>query len=165
MLSLFASASSLPLPTLPSPLGGSEVPALTIQYLQLLGFFSALIISLLVVPAVTVWATQAGLLDEPGGRKIHAQAIPRFGGVGIFLGWMIGFGVVCYSYGQYPAWHTGATGMLVGGILMFLVGLADDKWNLSPYIKLGGQFLAAFWPTNWACKLPPWIYPGPYGLN
>lgn len=124
----------------------AELPVMTslmVQYLQVLGFATALVIALLVVPAVTLIAQQKGWLDEPNERKIHQRAIPRFGGVGIWAGVMVGFAMVAYTFGRYPDGQTGSTGILVGGSLMFLLGLLDDRYNLSAYVKLVGQVAIA----------------------
>lgn len=117
--------------------------SLQIQYLQALGFFAALMIALLAVPLVSKIALAFGLVDQPGERKIHHRPIPRMGGVGIWLGFVIGFLVVAYVYGKYPSGHTGSTGILIAGSAMFLLGLLDDIYNLSPYVKLAGQFAIA----------------------
>ncbi len=121
--------------------------SLLIQYLQVLGFATALVVALLVVPAVTKLAKYLNWVDAPNERKIHTGAIPRFGGVGIWLGFMVGFVMVAYSFGRFPenidGEHMATTGILVGGTLMFLLGLADDRWNLSAWIKLIGQFTIA----------------------
>jgi UDP-GlcNAc:undecaprenyl-phosphate GlcNAc-1-phosphate transferase len=117
--------------------------SLMVQYLQVLGFATALVVALLVVPAVTLIAQQKGWLDQPNERKIHQHAIPRFGGVGIWAGVLIGFAMVAYTFGRYPSGQTGSTGILVGGSLMFLLGLLDDRYDLSAYIKLFGQLAIA----------------------
>jgi UDP-GlcNAc:undecaprenyl-phosphate/decaprenyl-phosphate GlcNAc-1-phosphate transferase len=61
----------------------------SIPPLQLgLGFFIALVSSLVLVPVVRHYALKAELLDAPGERKIHSQPIPRLGGVAIFVSFL-----------------------------------------------------------------------------
>jgi UDP-GlcNAc:undecaprenyl-phosphate GlcNAc-1-phosphate transferase len=111
-----------------------------------LGFVASLVASLFLVPLVARYALKAGLFDAPGERKIHVHPVPRLGGVAIFMSFIIALGVVGV-FGHSPAvflFGKGNLGLIAGGMLIFLLGLLDDLLNLSPYIKLAGQFLAAF---------------------
>ncbi len=98
----------------------------------------------LLVPLVRRFAYAIGKVDKPGTRKIHKDPIPRLGGIAICLG--------CFSallsidllrpgfFSQLPdQWH----GLLAGGVLIFLVGLMDDLYDLRPKVKLLGQVVAA----------------------
>jgi UDP-GlcNAc:undecaprenyl-phosphate/decaprenyl-phosphate GlcNAc-1-phosphate transferase len=110
-----------------------------------LGFAVTLISTLVLVPLVSRYAIQAGLYDAPGHRKIHQYPVPRLGGVAIFASFIIGLGVVG-AFGHSPTVFLlgkGNLGLLAGGTLIFLLGLLDDLVNLSPYVKLSGQFIAA----------------------
>lgn len=111
-----------------------------------LGFMTALLASLLLVPLVARYALKAGLFDAPGERKIHQTPVPRLGGIAIFASFLIALGAVGVL-GHSPATFLigkGNLGLIAGGTLIFLLGLLDDLFNLSPYVKLAGQFLAAF---------------------
>ena len=46
----------------------------------------AALVTLLITPLVRRFALDRGLVDYPGGRKIHSKPIPRLGGVAIFAG-------------------------------------------------------------------------------
>lgn len=81
-------------------------------------------------------------MDEPGERKIHKNPVPRFGGVGIWLAFMTAFAVLALIFWEYPHGN-GLAGVLAGGTLIFLLGVLDDRFNISPYIKLAWQILAA----------------------
>jgi UDP-GlcNAc:undecaprenyl-phosphate GlcNAc-1-phosphate transferase len=117
----------------------------SIPPLQLgLGFLLALVSSLVLVPVVRHYALKADLLDAPGERKIHSQPIPRLGGVAIFVSFLVALGCLG-ALGQLTdlIFTRGNLGLIAGGTLMFLLGLLDDLVNLSPYVKLAGQFLAS----------------------
>jgi UDP-GlcNAc:undecaprenyl-phosphate GlcNAc-1-phosphate transferase len=99
-------------------------------------------LSLILVPLVRRKAIAAGLYDAPGERKIHQFPIPRLGGIAIFASFMVGFLVLALTSWTYPHGNS-IVGILAGGSIIFLLGLIDDIYNISPYIKLAGQFLAA----------------------
>ncbi len=94
------------------------------------------------MPIVVKYALKCGFVDEPGERKIHQVPIPRFGGIAIWLAFMASFALLVLFFKEYPP-ESGLTGVLVGGSLMFFLGLLDDRYNLSPYLKLLIQLMAA----------------------
>ncbi len=110
------------------------------------------LVTLLLTPLVRRAAIAWGLVDTPGGRKIHSKPIPRLGGVAIFAGVMAAMAM--QAAGEY---YLGWGGTLVGGgtarvrilgvlaamTMVFLVGLVDDILTLSPGLKLLGQVVAA----------------------
>lgn len=117
------------------------------DFARVFGFFIALILSLAFVPFVRQKAIEAGYYDAPGERKIHKFPIPRLGGIAIWLGFMLTLGLFLLLQWEYPHGN-GVLGIVAGGTIIFLLGLIDDLYNISPYIKLAGQFLAAavaFW--------------------
>lgn len=110
-------------------------------------FIVALVLSLIATPFVRQSAIEAGYYDEPGGRKIHKAPIPRLGGIAIAIGFFV---PLCLLLTFRDSWFsdTSYKGVIIGAGLMFFVGLVDDLYNLSPFIKLMGQVLsvlAAFW--------------------
>ena len=98
-----------------------------------------------------------GLVDHPGERKVHEKSTPGGGGVAIFLGvWLpvVVAVAVCLLLEQgrigLPVWsalESHAAGVLsqlgklgvvfVGAVIIWLLGLADDRWGLSPWLRLG----------------------------
>ncbi|HEY9745534.1 MAG TPA: MraY family glycosyltransferase [Oculatellaceae cyanobacterium] len=102
----------------------------------------ALLLTMILVPIVRKMAISGGYYDAPGDRKIHKYPIPRLGGIAIWLGFMMALGAI----GLFQ-WHrelgNALPGVLAGGAIMFVLGLLDDLLTLSPYVKLGIQFMAA----------------------
>jgi len=77
-------------------------------------------------------AHRLGILDQPGRIKIHSQATPRFGGVGI--------AVTLITVGAASGVLRG--GALAGLIAIAVVGALDDRHGLRPIHKLLGEVLA-----------------------
>jgi UDP-GlcNAc:undecaprenyl-phosphate GlcNAc-1-phosphate transferase len=110
--------------------------------LNVSGFALALLFTVLLVPVVRRNAIKAGYYDAPGERKIHTQPIPRLGGIAIWLGFMLALGVISLIY-QSPVLSSALPGVLTGGAMIFFLGLLDDLFTLSPYLKLAVQCVAA----------------------
>jgi UDP-GlcNAc:undecaprenyl-phosphate GlcNAc-1-phosphate transferase len=87
-------------------------------------------------------AIAAGYYDAPGERKIHKYPIPRLGGVAIWVGFMLALGVISLLQWNRDL-SSALPGVLTGGSIIFILGLFDDLFNLSPYLKLLIQFVAA----------------------
>lgn len=88
---------------------------------------------------VIAFSKHEGLVDMPGERKIHKIPVSRIGGVAIWTSTMLTFLVlVLLSYYPYGSL---VSGLLLGGSLMFLLGLIDDIYNLDAKFKLLIQIL------------------------
>jgi UDP-GlcNAc:undecaprenyl-phosphate GlcNAc-1-phosphate transferase len=107
------------------------------------------VVALALTPVVRGVAMRLGLVDEPGGRKVHSGQIPRVGGVAILGGFAAA--VVLQVAGELSfGWRQALTGggpqiagVLAGMALIFVVGLIDDVRGLNAGQKLVGQVLAA----------------------
>lgn len=108
---------------------------------HVLGAIIAYLLGVFIVPIVIYFSDKAGLVDVPNERKIHKGKISRLGGVGIWFAVMLTFlFLVLLSY--YPKGQ-GLSGVIVGGSLMFLLGLIDDIFCLSAKFKLFLQITIA----------------------
>jgi UDP-GlcNAc:undecaprenyl-phosphate/decaprenyl-phosphate GlcNAc-1-phosphate transferase len=124
---------------------------MSMQHYVVVALVGALV-TLLVTPLVRRFALARGLVDCPGGRKVHTQPIPRLGGVGIFAGVMVAVGL--QAVGEANQWWSGTIlgggtaqvrilSVIAGLTLIFVVGLIDDLFTLSPGWKFLGQVVAA----------------------
>ena len=104
------------------------------MYLGLL--LTAYLISyVMYLPALSISA-RIGAIDTPSARKIHSTPTARGGGFACFISF---WGLLALL----PINANLKLPLLVGGSVIFLVGLFDDARPLSPFQKLSGQFLAA----------------------
>jgi UDP-GlcNAc:undecaprenyl-phosphate GlcNAc-1-phosphate transferase len=76
------------------------------------------------------------MMDMPGHRKIHEEAIPNLGGIVIFFGFLLSLLFVTQIEGQFRA-------LLIGGVIILLLGVVDDIANLSPKHKFLIQMIPA----------------------
>ncbi len=98
------------------------------------GAFISYLLGVFIVPFVIDWSQREGLVDVPNERKIHKAPISRLGGIAIWLSTMLTFlFLVLLSYYPYGSL---LSGILLGGSLMFLLGLIDDIYNLDAKFKL-----------------------------
>lgn len=137
-------------------------------YHFLLLFTQGCVLSWILTRIMIAVAPRIGFVDHPGHRKVHHQPKPLLGGAAIFLSFLImvyGNLVVLWwifhatlSFDHSIMLHlnslayfaSGAekvmwqlNGIILGGFILFLVGLYDDRYGMNPLMKLMGQVVAA----------------------
>ncbi len=109
----------------------------------------AAVVTLVTTPLVRALSLRFGLVDQPGGRKVHTAAIPRLGGVGIVLGFVAALGLqlageLYFGWpGSLAEGRAPVIGCLAGLAIVFIVGLVDDVVTLNAGPKLIGQITGA----------------------
>ena len=103
----------------------------------ILAFIIALLASWVLTPYVKKLAFRIGALDKPDGRKVHHGIMPRLGGLAIYLAFVIAVLATMHMTRDIFA-------LLLGGTVIVIVGILDDKYQLPAKVKLLGQIAAAF---------------------
>ena len=101
---------------------------------HIIGAFISYLLGVFIVPFVIDFSQKEGLVDVPNERKIHKLPISRLGGIAIWTSTMLTF-LVLVMLSYYP-YGSLLSGILLGGTLMFLLGLIDDIYNLNAKFKL-----------------------------
>ncbi|KWX77916.1 glycosyltransferase family 4 protein [Paenibacillus jilunlii] len=109
------------------------------------GFVVCMGLALLLTPLVKKFAIKIGATDVPNARKVHTKIMPRLGGLGIFLAFVLGLLAVLpiIPYDFTPREASFIKALLSGGGLIVLIGALDDRFELSAKVKLLGQIAAA----------------------
>jgi UDP-GlcNAc:undecaprenyl-phosphate GlcNAc-1-phosphate transferase len=109
----------------------------------IVAFVVALGISFLLTPWVRSLALRANVMAQPGGRRVHTQPMPLWGGIAIFFA----FGVTCLLIMKLDKAYAGFTDLIIGvvvsGALILTVGLLDDMKEFSAAIQAAAIVLAA----------------------
>jgi len=90
----------------------------------------------IIMPFIKNLAIQVGAVDIPRTRHIHTKPMPKMGGIGIFLGFLLGYMLFGETSMQMNS-------ILIGGFLIILIGLMDDMTELKPSVKFLGQLASA----------------------
>ena len=118
------------------------------MYSLLLLGCASFVLTLVFVPIVRRIALRFGLVDRPdANRKIHVVPIPRLGGVAIMAATLCSYALLLLFglNGQEIVRHgiPMFIRLLPAVLVIFGVGLVDDIFDLSPWIKLAAQIVAA----------------------
>ena len=133
-------------------------------------FIVAFLVALVVTPVVKNIALHYGLVDHPSGRKVHEVAVPRIGGVAIFLSFFFPLVLLFLIRHQSEAAELlyndrRIFGFILGAIIIFFLGLYDDFKSLSSVPKFTGQILAALVAYSWGLKITIISMPFSEGLS
>lgn len=104
--------------------------------LLLSAFGLAFLVSFFITPAVGRLAQKYQLFDLPSPRRVHTNPTPRVGGIAIFVGFIV---ALLIMFGFDPRVY----GIAICGTLIFLLGLADDIYDLNPVFKFTAQIAIA----------------------
>jgi UDP-GlcNAc:undecaprenyl-phosphate/decaprenyl-phosphate GlcNAc-1-phosphate transferase len=118
----------------------------------LYGAALALVIVVLLTPAVGGMARMLGVVDRPGMRRLNRSPVPRLGGLALF------FGIFVPALAFLPLGRE-TKGLLLGAAVATLVGAIDDFRGLVWWEKLGGQIAAAAIPTGFGIWVQNFTFP------
>ncbi|SCL91097.1 glycosyltransferase family 4 protein [Sporanaerobacter sp. PP17-6a] len=103
----------------------------------IISFFVAAVISMFMTPISKRIAIKVGAIDIPKDeRRIHKKPIPLLGGLAIYTATMISILI-------FLPMNKSLLSIIIGGTIIFISGIIDDKKNLSAKTKLIFQLLAA----------------------
>jgi len=109
-----------------------------------IAFFLAGILCYLITPIVKEWAIRSGAVAIPRERDVHTKPVPRWGGIAMFVAYMLTMGAILLWYVVRHLFHPQIPvipwnpmqlhqlgGLLAGATLVAIVGALDDKFDLS----------------------------------
>ena len=91
---------------------------------------------LCIIPFIKKVAIHVNAMDIPNGRKVHTKPMPRLGGLGIYMGFLLGY----ILFGTMSA---RMNAILIGSFIIILTGVVDDINPIPAKIKFLFQILAA----------------------
>lgn len=117
-----------------------------------------LIIAALVIPFIKKIAIHVNALDVPNERKVHQKPMPRLGGLGIFMAFLVGY----MLFGQNTI---KMNSILIGSFIILLTGIIDDINPVNAKEKMLGQILSALVITCYGGILLEQITAFGYNVN
>ena len=110
---------------------------------SILNILISYLISNKLIPVIITKGIKYKLIDKYEERKIKKNNIVRIGGLGIYFGIIISS--ICFLIFDKLFFldlsHNIFTNLLIFSFLFFLIGLLDDLFSLSPFLRLILQFL------------------------
>jgi UDP-GlcNAc:undecaprenyl-phosphate GlcNAc-1-phosphate transferase len=120
--------------------------------------FGCFFATLLAMAALRPVAVAVELVDKPGGRKTHRGEIPIVGGLAMFIGCIFGAGLLPPSELVSPQ-------LLSAAALVMLVGLLDDRFEISAAARLTTHIIAALLVIGTSSNLVIATLGSPFGAS
>ena len=95
----------------------------------------AVMVSVVSLAALRPAASAMGLIDKPGGRKLHDGDVPVIGGIAMFAGIFAGLLLL-----KSPLYEL--VPLLAASSFVLFIGVLDDRFHLSAAIRLSAQIAA-----------------------
>ena len=105
-------------------------------------FLASYLITNFATPKIIKIANKLGFHDLPNDRKWHSRPIVRLGGLGMAIAFFFGlisFGFINDDINLFK--NNENFSLIIGTLIIFLLGLCDDIYNLSPRLRLVIQFI------------------------
>lgn len=109
--------------------------------LYLAAFAMAFAVSLLTTPMAKNFAIKVGAIDYPKSRGMNKEPMPRMGGLAIVCGFLVSV-VILFPFLEELRTKQ-FVGFVIGALLIVILGMLDDIYELSAKYKLVVQILAA----------------------
>ena len=111
----------------------------------LLALVVSFAIAAVLTPITARFARLVGAVDQPRDRGLSTAETPLLGGIAM-LGAVLLTSALLLDFG--PIVSERLKGILLGVSIIALIGAVDDRFELPPAAKLGGQILAAYFPVQ-----------------
>lgn len=108
-------------------------------------FNLALAVSLAMIPLARCISRRFGIASVPGGRRQESLAMPKLGGLAIFVGFLASIALAQLlpvpRFDPYEIIRL--AGLMIGSIVIFALGVVDDIYGLSYFQAFLGQIVTA----------------------
>jgi len=112
----------------------------SVAFLRHLGFAALLMVLSGVIVRMMITVR---VMDTPDDRKAHDRPIPKGGGVGVVVAFLVGIAVL-YRYAAFARLADGYfLGVIEASVAIAVVAFLDDLFDWPFTVKLGAQVLAA----------------------
>ena len=101
--------------------------------------FVAFVVTVAFMLVLHPFAPKIGLVDQPGGRKLHDGNVPVIGGIAMFIGMFVG--ILVGSYLLSPPMSE-ILSAVVAAFLLVSIGAIDDNIALPTYTRMLAQVSA-----------------------
>ena len=104
---------------------------------------SGFIITCLLLSLFIKKSSNLKLVDTPNHRKLHIDNMPLVGGLSMFLAITLISILSFFSSNSLFLLNKESIFLFIGTLIIFVIGLLDDRYNISVYYKLLAQIIAS----------------------
>jgi UDP-GlcNAc:undecaprenyl-phosphate GlcNAc-1-phosphate transferase len=117
--------------------------------LHVISPLAAFLVTYLLIPALRKVAIRINLVDKPHQRKVHSESVPLVGGISIFLATALILGLSL----PFQLDILSQLNLFVATFILLLMGVIDDRFDLSASLKLVIQLILAHYVVIQGIKI------------
>lgn len=131
--------------------------------IYVISFMFSFVGTVIFVPISILLARKFDVMDYPRARKVHRQPLPRWGGIGIYLGVVCGITALWHIFPSFRelltfnykglSFQKQLWGIILGSTVAMVVGAIDDKKNIRAITKLLVQVIAAYVAMDYGVRI------------
>ena len=111
---------------------------------------TAFLSSLFLTRTAIIYLPKLSFIDKPHGRHQHKRTVPRGGGIAIWFAFFLSTGLMAFilherNFEYCGELHKFFKTFFFPALLILILGIFDDKFELKSIVKLIGQILAGLW--------------------
>jgi len=114
----------------------------------IVSFLSASVVTLIGLPLIIKACRYFEYFDLPDERKVHRKPVPRLGGLIFMPAAVVGLVVASWTRvqmgGEEFVFGVSTIAMTIGGLVIYLIGVVDDRFGMKAAHKFVIQTMAAF---------------------
>lgn len=123
---------------------------------------AAAVVAFALTPAARALAVRLGAIDQPGPRRVHTEPVPRMGGLAMAVAVLAVAWIARALPGPAAALDPRPlAGLTLASLPILALGMADDRWSVSPWVKLALQCCAALTLALFGYGVP--VLTNPFG--
>lgn len=111
-------------------------------------FLSAALITLIGLPLIIKACRYFEYFDFPDERKVHRKPVPRLGGLVFMPAAVVGLSIASWTRvlmgDEEFVFGVSTLAMTIGGLMIYLIGVIDDRYGMKAVHKFVIQTIAAF---------------------
>ena len=111
-------------------------------------FLSAALITLIGLPFIIKACRYFEYFDFPDERKVHRKPVPRLGGLVFMPAAVVGLSIASWTRvlmgDEEFVFGVSTLAMTIGGLMIYLIGVIDDRYGMKAVHKFVIQTIAAF---------------------
>jgi UDP-GlcNAc:undecaprenyl-phosphate GlcNAc-1-phosphate transferase len=108
--------------------------------------------SYVLTPTAGKLAWKIGAIHHPGERRVHSRPTPGFGGMAIYIGFMVAVLIVIALDKSVP-FDRQVLAILAAGTVVAICGAIDDKYDISPILQILGIVIATLILVRYGIKI------------
>lgn len=113
-----------------------------IDYIMALGI--GIVTTSMCIPLIIKISKKNNFFDKNDQRKIHVGTVPHFGGIALFIGFLLSQSFLMIEFPQYRNQIVDYNYILLSSLIIFILGFIDDLVDLDSLLKFAVQLVVAF---------------------